>query len=225
MNEFEILLFAIYIQEGKYNDIVRYINLTALYVKNKLNDKKDFTIFEAFYQHNYSQIYEEFLSLKIPVVDVTLNKINLYYKTLMAPFELKENSELHDYNYEVDELNNEHMRREAHTTKNFNHESDIDPKNRDRSESSIAETTKADCNASDCKLISNQQAETVCSSKQNTRKILCVDSQTQEAISTNQNQRRFTSIKEKRESKLYDVSKVDRHQPELREFSRLVLPS
>lgn len=50
-----------------------------------------------------------------------MKQFNDYYREFCEPFDIKNDKEIQDYNYEVDALEDEHVRREVVTTKT-NHE-------------------------------------------------------------------------------------------------------
>jgi hypothetical protein len=119
LNDFEILIWAIYLKETACNreDFMEYLDTSALFVKKDLNEPDVFKIFETFLAHNHHEIYARYASSPKPQVTLTLRRINFYHMTLLAPFEITRDSGIHDFNYEVDALEDEHVRREVHTTK------------------------------------------------------------------------------------------------------------
>lgn len=82
-----------------------------------LNEPDVFKIFETFLAHNHYEKYAKYASSSKPQVTLTLKRINYYNMTLLAPFEVQKDKDIQDYNYEVDALEDEHVRREVHTTK------------------------------------------------------------------------------------------------------------
>ena len=119
LNDFEILIWAIYLKETAYNrhDFIEYLDTSALFVKKDLNEPDVFKIFETFLAHNHHETYARYVSSPKPQVTLTLRRINFYTMTLQAPFDSNSDKEIHDFNYEVDALEDEHVRREVHTTK------------------------------------------------------------------------------------------------------------
>jgi hypothetical protein len=123
LNDFEIMIWAIYLKETAFNrpDFIEYLDTSALFVKKDLNEPDVFKIFETFLAHNHHETYARYSSSSKPQVTLTLRRINFYNMTLLAPFdcEVQRDKEIQDFNYEVDALEDEHVRRGVHTTKLF----------------------------------------------------------------------------------------------------------
>ena len=119
LNDFEIMIWAIYLKETakNMNDFIDYLDISALFVKKDLNEPDVFKIFETFLAHNHYETYQRYTKSSKPQVALTLRRINFYHMTLLAPFESTKDKEIQDFNYEVDALEDEHVRREVHTTK------------------------------------------------------------------------------------------------------------
>lgn len=119
LNDFEIMIWAIYLKETAKNmsDFIEYLDISALFVKKDLNEPDVFKIFETFLAHNHYETYQRYTKSSKPQVALTLRRINFYHMTLLAPFETSKDKEIQDFNYEVDALEDEHVRREVHTTK------------------------------------------------------------------------------------------------------------
>jgi len=119
LNDFEIMIWAIYLKETAFNrpDFIEYLDISAMFVKKDLNEPDVFKIFETFLAHNHYDTYARYASSSKPQVTLTLRRINFYHMTLLAPFEVQRDKEIQDFNYEVDALEDEHVRREVHTTK------------------------------------------------------------------------------------------------------------
>lgn len=119
LNDFEILIWAIYLKETilNRNDFIDYLSTSALFVKKDLNEPDVFKIFETFFAHNHYDAYAKYASSNKPQVTLTLRRINFYNMTLLAPFEVQNDKDIQDFNYEVDALEDEHIRREVHTTR------------------------------------------------------------------------------------------------------------
>lgn len=119
LNDFEILIWAIYLKETvmNRNDFIDYLSTSAMFVKKDLNEVDVFKIFETFFAHNHYDAYAKYASSSKPQVTLTLKRINYYNMTLLAPFGMQKDYEIQDFNYEVDALEDEHVRRDVHTTK------------------------------------------------------------------------------------------------------------
>jgi hypothetical protein len=119
LNDFEILIWAIYLKETvmNRNDFIDYLSTSAMFVKKDLNEVDVFKIFETFFAHNHYDAYAKYASSSKPQVTLTLKRINYYNMTLLAPFGMQRDYDIQDFNYEVDALEDEHVRRDVHTTK------------------------------------------------------------------------------------------------------------
>jgi hypothetical protein len=141
-NDFEILIWAIYLKETLMNreDLVAYLSTSGMFVKKDLNEPDVFKIFETFLAHNHYDTYEKYANASKPQVTLTLKRINYYHMTLLAPFEISRDKEVQDFNFEVDALEDEHVRREVHTTKIVaNDGQDAGAKKDQHSENSLTE--------------------------------------------------------------------------------------
>lgn len=119
LNDFEIMIWAIYIKETAFSrpDFIEYLDVSAMFVKRTLNEPDVFKIFEAFLAHNHPDTFSRYALSSRPQITLTLRRINFYHMTMLAPFDSQRDKEIQDYNYEVDALEDEHARREVHTTR------------------------------------------------------------------------------------------------------------
>lgn len=148
LNDFEILIWAIYLKETAIGrkDLIEYLDISAMFVKKDLNESDVFKIFETFLAHNHHDIYTKYASSSKPQVTLTLKRINFYHMTLLAPFETHRDKEIQDFNYEVDALEDEHVRREVHTTKVIVEDDNDIPVKNEPSENSIANNSNKGSN-------------------------------------------------------------------------------
>ena len=74
LNDFEILIWAIYLKETimDRNDFIDYLSTSAMFVKKDLNEGDVFKIFETFFAHNHAQTYANYASSSKPQVTLTL---------------------------------------------------------------------------------------------------------------------------------------------------------
>lgn len=131
LNDFEIMIWSIYLKETASHrpDFIDYLDVSAMFVKKDLNEPDVFKIFETFLAHNHYDTYARYASSSKPQVTLTLRRINFYHMTLLAPFDEQRDKEIQDFNYEVDALEDEHVRREVHTTKIVAEEEEAPPQN------------------------------------------------------------------------------------------------
>ena len=99
------------------------MQLWALAVKRQLNDLDHFLIFEAFFKQYRPDILDAFYikfkdyRRRIPDVERSLQNLNLHYRVLCRPFDSGAEKDIKDFNYEVDALEDEHIRPDVVTTK------------------------------------------------------------------------------------------------------------
>ena len=95
--------------------------MTAILVKEKLNLPNEFRIIEAFLVHNYGELMQSYRSWspsKKPVLDELHGSYvnSMFKKYFTKCFEVA-TDHTHDYNFIVDCLEDEHLKREVHTVK------------------------------------------------------------------------------------------------------------
>jgi len=148
LNDFEILIWAIYLKETALNrdDLIDYLDVSAMFVKKDLNESDVFKIFETFLAHNHHNVYNKYANSSKPQVTLTLKRINYFHMTLLEPFEQHKDKEIQDFNYEVDALEDEHVRREVHTTKVVIDEETEQKAKNEQSENSYANASNKDTN-------------------------------------------------------------------------------
>jgi hypothetical protein len=129
LNEFEVAIWIILneeigLKEKLNDDIGLLLMMTALKAKSIAADKDLYKVFETFLWHNNPQFMEWYSSFDMGIVETDMfdnSKLSLLFVALYS--EVQEGSDdfyadtVEDYNFIVDSLEEEHVRRTVHTTK------------------------------------------------------------------------------------------------------------
>jgi hypothetical protein len=132
MNEFEVAHWLSFneqlymLLDNNFNsDICQHLSMTAILVKQKLNLAEEFQIFEVFLTHNYSELMEAYkvwkgVKKQEDVFDSIPSQIlnEMFKKYFTNCFEISSDKAI-DYNFVVDCLEDEHLKRDVHTVRHI----------------------------------------------------------------------------------------------------------
>lgn len=102
-------------------DICQHLSMTAILVKEKLAPGQDFVVLQTFLRHNYADLmasYEQWAPTKKTVLEaIPFQAVNALFKRYFTNCFAVTSDQAQDYNFIVDCLEDEHLKREVHTVK------------------------------------------------------------------------------------------------------------
>ena len=120
LNELEMASWSLFLKEhisDNTHAISDFLLASALIIKKNCNSETLYTVFVTFITHNsgkqlsmLNEISQLHYVSHFPV-------LNEEFAKLSRPFNYDREAVIKDYNYEVDALEEEHLKREVHTTK------------------------------------------------------------------------------------------------------------